>query len=109
MKQLFSDTGQQAALNCHPWEKKKKQGEPDSYPFLWPEGNLEAVAQKRETHAETGGLTELKRKRMEFMKAKAARTWYQKKEALEICRGVSSSLWLSTNLLICERKPCETG
>ena len=30
MKQLFSDTGQQAAQNCDPWEKKKKQGEPDS-------------------------------------------------------------------------------
>ena len=79
---------------------------------------LEAIyrMQHRETQAKIEGLTELKRQRMEFMEdirrqipefVEGKRD--PLKEALEICRAVSSSLWLSTDLLMCERKLHESG
>lgn len=97
----------------HPWEKGNKHDKPFNCTNSPPGGSFQALAEGLKTETEPSSLTELRSQRWKFREAKVTRICkaeYQKGVTYtEICRVVSSSLWLSTDLYIHKQKLSKNG
>lgn len=100
MKQLFSDTGQQAKQGCYPWGKRNKRDEPEHCPHCCLEAALKTQSRAENPKKPTVSLSW--RQRTEFQKpicrSRVCGVNVEKEGTAETCpgigRGVLSDLWL---------------
>lgn len=115
MGQYFSDIGQHRTMIFSLREKKQTKQSLQLYQLI-AQRSFQIIFQGGGTHIEYNNLSELKRQRLDFEEAKAAKICGTKvpqggnctEKALKLCRKVSCSyLWLRTSLCMHERKLCK--